>query len=196
MHQWFFDKWTFWLMHRHFHHIRIRHNWTDQGGPLLLIGNHFSWWDGFIASYVNHKLFSRRIYVMMLEEELQQRKFLTRIGAFSIRKNTRSAIESIQYASKVLLEENNILLLYPQGHFQSLHQYPLCFEKGWFRILQQAPADTQLVFIASLTDYFSQRKPSLSIYVQEANKVFATHEEAELAYNSFFKHAISQQRES
>lgn len=161
----------------------------------MIIGNHFSWWDGFIVSYANHQLFSRRIFVMMLEEELQQRTFLRRIGAFSIKKNSRSAMESIQYALKVLETENNILLLFPQGNFQSLHQYPLCFEKGWFRILQQAPDNMQLVFMANLTDYFSQRKPNLSIYVQGVDQVFESHKEVEQAYNSFLANAISQQYE-
>lgn len=196
LYQWFFDRWTFWLMRRHFHARRIHHQWEDQGGPLVLIGNHFSWWDGFIASYVNQQVFHRRIYVMMLEQELEKRKFLSRIGAFSIRKNSRYATESLKYAASVLQDPGHILLLYPQGTFQSLHLFPLRFEKGWFRILRQAPENTQLVFMASLTDYFSRKKPTLSIYLEACKQPLASAAEVEKAYNDFLKNAINQQSES
>ena len=32
--------------------------------PLLLVGNHFSWWDGFFAYYLNYTLWRRKFHVI------------------------------------------------------------------------------------------------------------------------------------
>ncbi len=78
----------------------------------------------FIAQRVNNLVFKRKMHVMMLEEELHKRSFLRKLGAFSIRKNSLSALHSLKYATKILSKPKNLLLLFPQGSFQSAHRYP------------------------------------------------------------------------
>ncbi len=154
-----------------FRSIEIKDDFVDQGGSVLLIGNHFSWWDGFIARHVNNKVLHRKLHLMMDEEQLSKRRFLSKLGAFSIRKSSRGAIESLDYASEVLQDPDNLLIVFPQGRFQSLHQHPLAFEKGWFRILKNAPQHLQIVFMATLADYFASPRPGLSIYLQQPQPV-------------------------
>ena len=60
--------------------------------PLLLVGNHFSWWDGFFAYYLNYTLWRRKFHVMMLEEQLEKRMFLNKVGAYSVKRGSRSEI--------------------------------------------------------------------------------------------------------
>lgn len=219
-HDYFFGAYLWAHMRLAFRHIRIHNNFTDNGNPILLIGNHFSWWDGFFARHVNLKLFKRQLHVMMDEEQLAKRMFLRRLGAFSIKKNSRSAIESLNYAISVLEDSRNLLVLFPQGQFQSLHQHPLTFEKGWFRIIHKSQPNIQIVFMAALTDYFSSPRPGLDIYLESATyEAFTNHktEQAtdhqssaarendksglylheskalEAAYNAFHKKAINMQ---
>jgi len=154
-------------MHFVFKSITITNNFRDTGGPVLLIGNHFSWWDGFIARHVNKKVLHRKLHLMMQEDQLSKRKFLSKLGAFSIRRNSRDAINSLQYATNILHDPGNLLIIFPQGKFQSLHQHPLSFEKGWFRIIQKAPDNTQILFLAALTDYFASPRPHLNIYLDQ-----------------------------
>ena len=206
------------LLHRHFRQIHIRSQVKDPEGPVLLLANHFSWWDGFLARYAVTKTLKKKVFVMMLEEELSKRPVLRKVGAFSVRKNSRTVKESMDYAIKILESPDHLLLLFPQGKFQSLHQYPLEFEKGWFRILEEAPGNTKVVFLAALTDYFDHRRPDLTIYLDQANRynsggrdsgltdtapektakhsetaTFRSPEEATSAYNEFLKKAIEQQ---
>lgn len=121
-------------------------------------------------------------------------------------------MHSLKYATKILSKPKNLLLLFPQGSFQSAHRYPVTFEKGWFRILEKAPANTQVVFMASLCDYFEFRKPALNVYLHhvrpesasEINSVtqsvgkpgqalFPDAGAVEAAYNVFLKDAIEAQ---
>ncbi|TVR42377.1 MAG: glycerol acyltransferase [Bacteroidia bacterium] len=208
----FFDLLFVFLIHRHFRKVNIRINEPVGDGPVLLIANHFSWWDGFIARWVNNKVFHRLFHVMMLEEELGKRPFLRRLGAFSIRRNSRSAVESLSYGTKILSNPNHILLLFPQGKFQSSHHHPLQFEKGWMRIVDKAPPNTQIVYMACLSDYFAYRKPALTVYLKnigqkgvntlaDMGRTKDTGSPApsagklsiETSYNDFFKNCIHQQ---
>lgn len=198
-----------------FRRIRINADYSDHGGSLLLIGNHFSWWDGFIARHVNNKLLHKQLHLMMDEDQLEKRKFLSKLGAFSIRRASRSAIESLDYAADILQSPRNLVVLYPQGRFQSLHQQPLSFEKGWFRIIKKAPQHMQIFFMAVLVDYFASPRPSLTIYLQNAlhntsrntgkfatgsnstqEILFKDAKAVEDAYNSFLGNAVRIQNES
>ncbi|MEO1448923.1 MAG: hypothetical protein AAFV07_05305, partial [Bacteroidota bacterium] len=51
---------------------------------ILLVGNHISWWDGFWPIWLNARHIGKQYHVMMLEEQLRPRMFMTKGGAFSI----------------------------------------------------------------------------------------------------------------
>ncbi len=192
-----------------FKKVIINSRFKDSGGPVVLIGNHFSWWDGFIARHVNREVLHRRLHLMMQEDQLSKRTFLSKLGAFSIKKNSRSASISLQYATELLKDPENLLILFPQGRFQTLHQHPVAFEKGWFRILKHAPRNTQVVFMASLVDYFASPRPHLTVYLEKAcsnpeqivsadevtgkPQSFADASAIEDAYNKFLERCIAAQ---
>ncbi|HSV75911.1 MAG TPA: lysophospholipid acyltransferase family protein [Bacteroidales bacterium] len=184
------------LMKVVFRKITIKGDFEDRKQALLLIGNHFSWWDGFIGLYLSKKVLKRKLYVMMLEEQLQNRKVLNLMGAFSIKKNSRSAIVSLDYASELLCGKENALLLFPQGKFQPMSQYPLTFENGWTRIISKAQCGFQIIFMVCLADFFSHPRPELTIFFKEftlANPRDLTI--FEKAYNEFLHECIQQQKE-
>jgi len=159
----FFRFYTRWKLKRHFHHLSEELELPDGKKPLLLIANHFSWWDGFICFYLNDLYFKKKFHVMMLEEELGKRMFLHRAGAFSIRKSTRSVVESVRYSSSVLSSPGNLLLMYPQGQFQSQYEHDLRFEKGIEKILNGCSADPEILFNVNLVEYFQHPSPTLYI---------------------------------
>jgi 1-acyl-sn-glycerol-3-phosphate acyltransferase len=194
LHALFFGSFIRLFMRIQFRKITIHGSIKAEGKSLLVIGNHFSWWDGFFALVVRKKVFGRKLHVMILEEELSKRPFLARLGAFSIKKNSRSATETLRYASDLLNDPANMVLLFPQGKFQSHHQHPLSFEKGWLRIAQKAGGPFQVVFMAYLTDYFAHPRPELSIYLANFDPPEKfDNQDFEDAYNAFLHHCIQQQ---
>ena len=169
-HHWFFypffRRYSRWMPEWSFSKVRLHHSVGDRQLPVLMIGNHISWWDGFLAEYINHKVFRRRYHVMMLEEQLQRYPFLKYVGAFSIKKNSRRLIESLNHSVDILRSPENLLVLFPQGEIQTLYTPYFEFEKGLDYILKRA-GDTQIIFNVNLVDYFSFRRPELSIYFEE-----------------------------
>jgi len=193
---WFFRHYSSLMINRSFRPVRVHSDFEDQGRPLMLIGNHFSWWDGFFAIYLNSLLFRRKFYVMMLEEQLSRRMFLSKTGAFSIKKGSRSLIESIDYAASILRYPGNILVMYPQGEIESLHKRPLLFQKGIADVCKKAGEDFDIVFYVALVDYFSKRKPSLQFYVKTHDKKKGiTEYSLQDAYNDFYGSSILRQEE-
>jgi 1-acyl-sn-glycerol-3-phosphate acyltransferase len=147
----------------HFSRMEIVGKFVDQGLPLLVIGNHISWWDGFWIRSLNKKVLGRRFHVMMLENQLRGNRFLRRMGAFSIKPGSRSILESLTYASELMKDPKNLLLYFPQGKIESQYQHRFVFKKGIEKIL--AGRQVQILFVANLTDYFSAARPQLCQYI-------------------------------
>lgn len=192
---WFFRIYSDRMIRWHFRKVTIRGEFHDHGQPILLIGNHFSWWDGFVANLLNTRVFQRKFHIMMLEEQLRRRMFLNKAGAYSIRKGNRSVLESLQYTSQLLVKNENLVVIYPQGEFESAYQQPVKFENGLKNIASGVHNKFQLLFYVALVDYFSHRKPFLTIYLLEVPQELAmTTGGAESAYNAFLAECIMQQK--
>ncbi len=165
-------------------------------GPVLVVANHFSWWDGFIQYRLNREKWHRRFHVMMLEEQLKRNRILQHAGAFSVRKHSREVIGSLEYCAGLLQDNKNLVLLFPQGEIQSLYTTDFYFEKGLGYLLRHAATDFQLVFNVNLVDYFSHRKPSLSVYWKNDGGAAGRElKEVEAGFNSFYRACILKQKE-
>lgn len=178
---------------RFFHRVDIECTVVTRGRPVLLIGNHFSWWDGFIAYRLNDLFLHKRFHIMMLEEQLAGRMFLNKAGAFSVKRGSRSVIESLSYASALLHERENMVVVYPQGTITSIHRRPVVFEKGTERIIAGAPADLMILFYVALPDWYSEKKPGLTIRVTEFAGADRSSEQIERAFNIFLNDSVSKQ---
>jgi 1-acyl-sn-glycerol-3-phosphate acyltransferase len=53
-----------------------------QGHSILLLTNHFSWWDGFFANYAAFNNLKRRLYIMMQHDHFLQHWYFKYLGAF------------------------------------------------------------------------------------------------------------------
>ena len=134
--------------------------------PVLLVSNHFSFWDGFIHIMLNRRTFKRTVNIMMLNEQLSKRKFLSYSGAFSLDKGNRGVIAGLRHSVGLLKERKNLLLMFPQGEIQSLYTRNFVFERGLEFIVNNA-SDIQIIFNVNLINFFSDRKPTLTMYLKE-----------------------------
>jgi 1-acyl-sn-glycerol-3-phosphate acyltransferase len=194
-HHWFiypfFKFYATYKIWGHFNSVTISDGFTDKGLPLLLICNHVSWWDGFWVMYANLKVFHRKFHFMMLEEQLRKYKFFINTGGYSVKKGSRSVIESINYTIELLTDSKNLVMLFPQGKITSIYDQSFHFERGIERILKAVNGKVQIVFLANLVDYFSNEKPSLSIYLQEWNSSYTCIEKIQEDFNRFFQGCVA-----
>ncbi|NLE34714.1 MAG: glycerol acyltransferase [Bacteroidales bacterium] len=178
---------------RHFNDVIFECSISTAGRPVLLIGNHFSWWDGFIAYRLNDLFLHKKFHIMMLEEQLEHRLFLNKAGAFSIKRGSRTVVETLSYTSGLLHDADNMVVMYPQGVITSIHRRPVRFEKGTERVIAGASDKLMILFYVALPDWYSEKKPGLYVRVIE----YAARERAitdlEEAYNMFLDECIANQ---
>jgi len=188
------------LIFRYISHISIKNNFNsiyingefkDNGNAVLVVANHISWWDGFWVEYLNYKVIHRRFYFMMLEEQLIKHWYFRYTGGFSIKKNSRSIFDTLNYTIKLLKNKKNMVLIFPQGQIHSMHTDNIIFKKGIEKIIKEVDPETQVIYVVNLIDYFSNRKPNLyinfKVFVAEELKKYNLEEE----YNNFYKEIIN-----
>jgi len=189
----FFKIFTRLMLRRKFHSVVFDGKNIQTEKPILLIANHVSWWDGFWILYLNMKLFRKKFYFMMLEQQLKKFWFFKFSGGFSVHKSSKSIIETIHYTTELLKDNNNLVLIFPQGEIKSMHQQEIRFEKGLERIVTGAKNKIEIVMVVNLIDYFSNPKPTLYMYYQSFEYDMFHLSKFEESYQVFFNQCIQKQ---
>jgi len=183
----FFEWYGLIMIKMHFSNIRIIGNPINKDLPVLVIANHFSWWDGFFISTLNKKRFHKKFHVMMLEEQLSKHWYFNYTGAYSINKNSKSCLESLKYTTELLKRPENMVTIFPQGRFESVYQQLLHFESGISWILKHLNNNIQVIFTANLIEYFEYAKPELYIYYRNYSYQNKEISDIQNDYNNFYK---------
>jgi hypothetical protein len=154
-----------WLFQRHFHTIHLlgAAPETKPDLPLLLLPNHSTWWDGFFVYLLNKKIFRRKIYLMMLEDQLGRYKFFSRLGAYSINPQSISGVKnSLRYSIAFLNEKimpKPLLCIFPQGELLPWGARPLIFKPGVEKILSGYGGKVNLLPLAIKTEFLNAQLP-------------------------------------
>ncbi|MEJ5994674.1 1-acyl-sn-glycerol-3-phosphate acyltransferase [Pedobacter sp. Du54] len=155
------------FLKRRFNEIKINEVPIKPNHSYILMCNHFSFLDGFLAYYLSNKLFRkkngmRKLYIMSVKKQMEKNWWLRYIGSFSIDPGKRSIEKSFSYAAEVLSEPGNLLLFYPQAKLESSHIRQIYFEDGLNQIIPQIKGECQLVWSSNIIEYFESTKPSLT----------------------------------
>ncbi|MDB5111570.1 MAG: glycerol acyltransferase [Mucilaginibacter sp.] len=175
-----------WIIRRNFHAVNFNTIEIDQNKGVLLLANHFSWWDGFIWYYINTKLFKKKPYVMILEETMQSVPFFKYLGGFSVNKKLHEMLASLDYAAQLLNDPQNIVLLFPQGKLYSNFINDVHFEKGVIKIMERAKGKFQLVYAATFIENFQYKKPTVNVYL--SRDTIGTFENIEALTRNYQQH--------
>jgi 1-acyl-sn-glycerol-3-phosphate acyltransferase len=164
---------------------------------ILLIANHFSFWDSLILFCVNDQLFKKKAYVMVLEETMRKERFIKYGGAFSVGKSPKAVLNSINYASGLLNQPGNLVLMFPQGKLYANFVEQVHFEKGISRIINQTKTDIHLVFAATFVQYLKLKKPVATVYLKTENVNYAGKpvDDLQKAYQQFYSSSKLKQTE-
>lgn len=157
-----FDIYLKRLLKKSFYDFRIINELPelDYSKSTIVTPNHFSWWDGFFIYWANKKLFNRKLYVLMLEEQLKRYWFFKKLGCYSIDLNdSRKMIASLKYTMDLFLEPNNLVTIYPQGEIQAYHEKQIVLKEGLDFIAKKSAVDFQILPIAFKIHYTNERLP-------------------------------------
>lgn len=190
----FFKWYAGFIIKRHYGTVRISGNIKEKNLPVLLISNHISWWDGFWAMYINLNVLHRKFHFMMLEEQLRKYWFFNYTGGFSVNKKSKNIVETLNYTSELLSDNKNMVLIFPQGEIQSMHNQQIQFEIGLERILKNKENAVRVIFLINLVDYFSTRKPGIYFHIQEYVDGAFDLKSIQESYNLFYIQVVEKQK--
>ncbi len=161
---------------------------------VLLLCNHFSWWDGFMGAYLIHFIFCKKIFTMMQEDHLQKRMWLRKLGSFSISRTSRDMLTSMKYAALQLDHPNHAVTVFPQGALESNHNTEIRIEKGISYLIKNIKGNCQIVYCSVLVDYFESFKPTAYFHLLDCgtNKEFDL-EKLSAKINAFHQQALKNQ---
>lgn len=133
----------------------------DDSG-LLITPNHFSWWDGFFIDFIMKKYDSRKIHLMMLEEQLKKYWFFNNVGAFSINpSNSKSIYHSFVYSKEVLKNPENYLVIFPQGEIEQYDKEEYTIRKGIKNLIEGFKEKSFVLPMTFKINFENERKPSI-----------------------------------
>lgn len=127
---------------------------------VLLLANHFSWWDGFLMFQLNRLLFKKEFHVLVTDEDYKTHWFLKYLGAFAATHKGKDVVETLLYAGQLLDDPDNLVLLFPQGKLYPAYASNIVFEKGVMQVVNESKKKFQIVFAANLFDH-TKRKPAV-----------------------------------
>jgi 1-acyl-sn-glycerol-3-phosphate acyltransferase len=184
-----------WIVGRHFNELRFNEIAINENRSILLIANHFSFWDSLILYIVCIKLFKKRFYVMVREDTTMKLKYLKFGGAFSISKNSRDMLQSLEYAAELLNDPQNLVLIFPQGKLYSNFVSNINFEKGITKVMDRAEGKFQMVFAATFIQYLKHKKPTVTVYLKHEECDGKSFEDMKNGYQEHYDNTKLQQTE-
>ena len=155
-----FARYMKYRMRKAFNQIVVMPFTPQPGHSILLLCNHFSWWDGFFGNYLAYWHLKRKLYIMMQLDHLEKRWLFNYFGGFSIEKGSRETVKSLQYAAELLSNPENLVVIFPQGELISNHATEVIIERGIERVIKNIKGPCQVVYSCVLIDYFESLKPS------------------------------------
>ena len=186
---WFFHNYILRIVKRNYHEIKFNVVEAKKDRSVLLLANHFSWWDGFIMYYLNAIVFKKRFHVMVIEETMQQVSFFKYLGAFSVSKNSREMLASLDYAAELLNDPENLVLIFPQGKLYSNFVGDVKFQKGLSKIMQLAGGKFQTIIAATFIENLQYKKPTVNVYIEATGDLT----DIQSAYRQHYNNARQQQ---
>jgi 1-acyl-sn-glycerol-3-phosphate acyltransferase len=162
---WLLDRYVDRKFRSHFRGLWVRGTLPTGEGARLVYVNHSNWWDGFVLHQLG-QVAGWDAYCLMEEKNLRRYRFLSRLGAFSIRPgDAASSLESLRYARELLLRPRAAVCLFPEGELRPFGVLPLRLQRG-VELLAKT-GGRECVPVALRYTFFEHERPDVLVEVGE-----------------------------
>ncbi|MDN3587032.1 1-acyl-sn-glycerol-3-phosphate acyltransferase [Pedobacter aquatilis] len=190
----FFSWYIKFIIKKDFHAFRYDTLLLKEDSSVLVLANHFSWWDGFFIFYLNKLIFKKNFHVLVNAENYAKVRFLKYLGAFAASNSGKDVLETLSYAGELLNDPKNLVLVFPQGKLHSNHAPDINFEKGVMQMINSSNKKINIIFAATFIDYFAERKPSVFTYLHNwDNEEYISLQLLKSAYNKHYNASLVKQ---
>jgi 1-acyl-sn-glycerol-3-phosphate acyltransferase len=158
-----FGLYLHWFFWRRFHAVRISRSGQPRGTvgrPLIIYGNHPSWWDPALYILLCNKLFPGRPgFGPMDAKALGRYGVLEKMGVFGVEQDTpRGAARFLSTSERVLADPASILWITAEGHFTDPRQRPIRLRPGLAHLARRIP-DAVILPLAVEYSFWNESQP-------------------------------------
>ncbi|EKE03489.1 MAG: phospholipid/glycerol acyltransferase [uncultured bacterium] len=155
------------MLKKAFYSIQVKnaenYNLRNPNYGNILFASHCCWWDGQIGYLLCRKMFKTKMHMMI--EQLYRFPLLSRVGAFSIEKDSpQSAIKALNYSAEVLKNPDNGIWIFPQGKVMPPDYRPIELANGIAYICKKLDG-VNLIPIAHRYNFIREDRPEAFIEV-------------------------------
>jgi 1-acyl-sn-glycerol-3-phosphate acyltransferase len=146
---------------RHFRAVMVQHaeRLADAQGPLIVYGNHSSWWDPMVSILLAQALLpGRKHFAPMDAAALKRYRILGRLGIFPVEMTSARGAAQFLRTSQAILASGGVVWITPQGRFADPRESSLGFKPG-LGALATRTADVTLVPLAIEYTFWDERLP-------------------------------------
>lgn len=189
----FFSRYIPYIIGRNFRAFNFNEIDVDAGKSILLLPNHYSWWDGFLMFHLNKLLFKKKFYVMILEATSKKIFFLKYLGGYTVLKGSKDIIASLDYTAQLLSDPGNLVLIFPQGKLYSNFTDEIVFQNGLSKVIKKAAGQFQTVFAVSFIEYMQYKKPTVDVRLHASDQDFTDINELTNSFKAYYQLAKLEQ---
>jgi 1-acyl-sn-glycerol-3-phosphate acyltransferase len=166
----FFSVYLRWYVGRHFHAVRVANagRIPPQAHPLILFGNHASWWDPLVGMLLAERVLpEREHYAPMDASALEHYSVFKPMGFFAVdNASARGAAQLLRAGRQILSRPGSVLWITPESQFQDVRKRPVLFRPGLGALMTRTGRLT-CVPIATEYVFWGERLPEVLINVGE-----------------------------
>lgn len=152
-----------WFFYRRFHAIRVSRSGVPRvppGRPVIIYGNHPSWWDPALYIVLCAKLFAGRPgYGPMDAKSLGKYGVLRRMGVFGVDlEHRRGAAQFLSLCLTILANPSATLWITAEGEFTDPRRRPIVLRPGLAHLARRVPNAIILPLAVEYT-FWNESKP-------------------------------------
>ena len=166
---------------RHFRAVLAQHpdRLRDTHGPLIVYGNHSSWWDPMLIVLLADLLLpNRKHYAPIDANALKKYPILRKLGIFPVEMGSQRGAAQFLRTAEAILRDGGVLWLTPQGRFADPREFPLAFKPGLAALALRMP-EIPLLPLAVEYTFWDERLPETLMHVGQPVHITPTRNTAE-----------------
>lgn len=154
------------FLRRHFHTVAVDRRSLDAvsvigDAPLVVFGNHPSWWDPLLAHFTCRRCFEgRQFYAPIDAAALERYRVFGKLGFFGVRSGQRrGAADFLEASLAVLNQPGTSLWITPQGRFTDVRDRSSILATGLAHLCARMPSGGIALPMALELVFWEERLP-------------------------------------